>query len=198
MAGRVNLTVSFKELVSKNFLGNILCFLQLSGYATDGFGHWLPHLSHSSKTSQFDVQLDHLNSSSGFNHSRFAIELYVVSEGEPEESIVRQISTTLDDEHTPGIFKTEELIMPGVNSSYQSYFQWRPVVYTTPVRDLSESTGVTVGQSAKVDQPAKTLRNTLLYSLYGDELDQLFVRKINVTLGAPEDGFYRKTKYQAW
>ena len=104
----------------------------------------------------------------------------------------------MDDEHTPGIFKTEELIMPGYNDSYQSYIQWRPVVYTTEGRDLSESTGVTVGEAVRVYEAAVNLKNTLLYTLYGEDLDMLFVRKINVTLGSPEDGFYHKTKYQAW
>ena len=38
----------------------------------------------------------------------------------------------------------------------------------------------------------------LLYALYGDDLDSILVRKMNVTFGSPEDGFYKKTKYQAW
>jgi len=119
--------------------------LTISAYAKEGFGHWLPHLSHSTKTSQVDIQLQHLESSSGFNNSRFALELYVVSSSPKDTSLIRQKSYTLDDEHTPGIFKTMELILPGENLSnetnYQAYLQWRPVVYTTQARDLSESTG---------------------------------------------------------
>ena len=34
--------------------------LTLSGYSSDGFGRWLPHLSHSRKTNQFDIQLQDL------------------------------------------------------------------------------------------------------------------------------------------
>ena len=89
-----------------------------------------------------------MESSSGFNNSRFALELYVVSSSPKDTSLIRQKSYTLDDEHTPGIFKTMELILPGENSSnetnYQAYLQWRPVVYTTQARDLSESTGMSL------------------------------------------------------
>ena len=173
--------------------------LTLSAYSNDGFGHWLPHLSHNSKTSQVDIQLEHLESSSGFNNSRYAIELYIVSETTSEASIIRQVTTTLDDEHTPGIFKTEELIMPGQSGTdYKSYLQWRPVVYTTRARDLSESTGVNVSQSIKVTQIGATMKKSLLYVLYGDDLEDFMVRRVNVTFGSPDDGFFKKTKYQAW
>ena len=118
--------------------------LQISAYANEGYGKWLPHLSHSSKTSQVDIQIVGLESGSGFNNSRFALELYLCSTASKASAIRKQVSTTLDDEHTPGIFKTMEIILPGQNetdSNYQSYLQWRPVVYTTDSRDLSESTG---------------------------------------------------------
>lgn len=175
--------------------------LTLSAYSNEGFGHWLPHLSHSSETSQVDIQLQKLESISGFNCSRFALEIYVVSESEGSNSVIRQKSTTLDDEHTPGIFKTEELVLPGwqKNSTrYQSYLQWRPVVYTTNERDLSESTGVNVSSSVQIEKIDENLRKSLLYVLYGEDLNFLLVRKVNVTFGAAEDGYYKKTKYHAW
>lgn len=176
--------------------------LTMSAYSNDGFGHWLPHLSHSSQTCQVDIQLQGLNSTSGFNNSRYALEMYVVSDTDKTTPVTRQVSTTLDDEHTPGIFKTEELVLPGTsenNSTYQSYMQWRPVVYTTPSRDLSESTGVNVSSSVAVQREQDDdLNKTLLYILYGDDLNDILVRKINVTFGAPEDGYYKKHYYHAW
>jgi len=176
--------------------------LTLSAYSNDGFGHWLPHLSHNSKTSQVDIQLEHLESSSGFNNSRYSVELYIVSNTSANSSVIRQVTTTLDDEHTPGIFKTEELIMPGDNrngtTKHKSYLQWRPVVYTTRARDLSESSGVNVSQSIRVTEIGSKLSKSLLYVLYGNDLENYLVRRINVTFGSPEDGFFKKTKFQAW
>lgn len=175
--------------------------LQLSAYSTEGFGHWLPHLSHNTKTSQVDIQLERLNSSSGFNHSRFALEMIVVSETASDSLVARQVSTTLDDEHTPGIFKTEEMILPGNTANrtnYQSFLQWRPVVYTTRARDLSESTGVNVSQTVVVQEIDDQIKKSVLYAMYGENIRNYLVRKFNVTFGSPEDGFYKKTKYNAW
>jgi len=175
--------------------------LTISAYASEGYGHWLPHLSHSSKTCQVDIQLQKLLSDSGFNHSRYALELYFVSNSSRENNATRQVSKTLDDEHTPGIFQTNELILPGNANltDQQSYLQWRPVVYTTMSRELSESTGVVVNPSVKVTKPTHgPLNKTLLYILYGDDLNEYFIRKVNVTFGSPKDGFYKKTNYSAW
>jgi len=175
--------------------------LTISAYATEGYGHWLPHLSHSSKTCQVDIQLEKLISGSGFNHSRYGLEMYFVSNSSRENNATRQISRTLNDEHTPGIFQTNELILPGNNDNLtdqQAYLQWRPVVYTTMSRELSESTGVVLHQSVKVEKVDGILNKTLLYILYGDDLNEYFVRKVNVTFGAPKDGFYKKTNYSAW
>ena len=94
--------------------------------------------------------------------------------------------------------QTQELIIPGYNSSLQSYLQWRPVVYTTPARDLSSSTDVTVQHSQEVRNPAKLLGKSMLYAFYGEDLEDMLVRRVVVTLGAAGDGFYKKTKFQAW
>ena len=80
----------------------------------------------------------------------------------------------------------------------QSYLQWRPVVYTTPVRDLSDATGVSVGSPVDVQDPAKVFERTLLYALYGEELNFMLVKAFNVSLGSKGDGFYQKSGYQAW
>jgi len=175
--------------------------LTISAYATEGYGHWLPHLSHSSKTCQVDIQLQKLLSNSGFNHTRYGLEMYFVSNSSRDNNATRQISKTLDDEHTPGIFQTNELILPGNHDNLtdqQSYLQWRPVVYTTMSRELSESTGVIVNPSVKVEKVDGHLNKTLLFILYGDDLNEFFVRKVNVTFGSPKDGFYKKTNYSAW
>ena len=56
-----------------------------------------------------DIQLDHLSSNSGFNQSRFALQFVVVSDTDDYSSNVTwQTTTTLDDEHTPGIFKVQK------------------------------------------------------------------------------------------
>jgi hypothetical protein len=72
------------------------------------------------------------------------------------------------------------------------------VVYTTTVRDLSESTGVFIGTPVDVTSPTTSLNTSLLYALYGEELNYMLVKTFNVSLGSKGDGFYRKTNFQAW
>jgi hypothetical protein len=90
------------------------------------------------------------------------------------------------------------LVIPGKNKSLQSYLQWRPVVYTTTVRDLSESTGVVVGEPVDLLFPSQHLKKSLLYALYGEDINSMLVKTFNVSLGSKGDGYYKKTNYQAW
>ena len=71
------------------------------------------------------------------------------------------------------------------------------MVYTTRARELSESTGINVSQSLGIDHLDDTLKKSLLYALYGENLNDHLVRRVNITFGSG-DKFYKKTKYQAW
>lgn len=60
-----------------------------------------------------DIQLDRIRTASGFNMSRFALEFVIVSDTDrvnANKSLTPQNTTTLDDEHTPGIFKVLQLL----------------------------------------------------------------------------------------
>ena len=90
--------------------------LQLSGYAYDGYGQWLPHLAHASRTNQFDIQLHNLTSDSDFTAPRFALEFAIVSYCTEQDrcknlNITKSKTTSLDDEHTPGIFSVSYTIV---------------------------------------------------------------------------------------
>merc|ERR1712029_451798 len=101
-------TNNYTQKPGQSVVTNGTLNLTLSGYSDDGFGRWLPHLSHSRKTNQFDIQLQGIETKSGFNCSRFGLELVIVSyvdkHGPQGTEVKRQNTTTLDDEHTPGIF----------------------------------------------------------------------------------------------
>ena len=94
--------------------------------------------------------------------------------------------------------QTDELRIPGINSTLESFVQWRPIVYTTNHRELAQSGGLSTGKAKKVKEAAKVYNNTLLYALYGPELDRILVNAINVTFGVKGDNYYDHTKYLAW
>ena len=79
--------------------------ITFAAYANEGFGEWLPHLSHSHKTNQLDIQLQNITTNSGFNFSRFGIEMVLVASLNPSINDERRIRHTNDDEHTPGTFE---------------------------------------------------------------------------------------------
>ena len=68
---------------------------------------------HDTRTNQFDIQLQHLKSDSGFEAPRFAIEFVIVSyckgtDGCQKQNLTRIKTTSIDDEHTPGIFSVRK------------------------------------------------------------------------------------------
>ena len=89
--------------------------------------------------------------------------------------------------------------MPGKNESMKSYIQWRPIVYNTMDRVLSSSTGLTLMPDADVPEPAAThLKESIMFLLYGMDLNDVVVKAFNISFGAHGDGGYQKTQYHAW
>ncbi len=72
------------------------------------------------------------------------------------------------------------------------------MVYTSPDRDLAHSTAINVSSVSRVTQPGAVLNDSVLYAMYGLDLDDMLVRRIRVTLGQTDDGGYQKSSYQAW
>ena len=81
----------------------------------------------------------------------------------------------------------------------RSFIQWRPIVYNSIHRELTQSTGLNMGAPQHIVDASTLYNNTLLYALYGPDLDNVFVSAINISFGQKGDqGFYDHTNYQAW
>jgi len=78
-----------------------------------------------------------------------------------------------------------------------SYLQWRPVSYISASRDVTSSTE-TVQYPPKQVFNYTSIKNSMLYCYYGDEIANLLLQKIMVSLGSKGDGFYKKTNYLTW
>ncbi|XP_040567221.1 glycosylated lysosomal membrane protein A [Lepeophtheirus salmonis] len=195
-----HLTIQFvSQHCSFNDMGNDKGKINItvSAFIDDGYGYWLPHLAHSYRTCEVDVQLDGIQTGSNFTNGRFSI-LMLVDSSSSEGSFSRRQTESLNDEHTPGIFETNELIFSGMNKSQEAYIQWRPVVYSKHVRGLADSTRVFMSKGIAVTALHKYFNLTSLYAIYGNRIDQFLARRYLVSFGAPNDGFYNKTQYNAW
>lgn len=60
---------------------------------------------HTENSTQVDITFDNMQTNKSFSHSRFAIELLVVGEGNPSIPMFVNPRKSIDDEHTPGIFE---------------------------------------------------------------------------------------------
>ena len=77
----------------------------MHGFSTLNHSHIMPCMLHSENATQIDIIIDHLETKKEFTKSRFAIELLIVSETNPNETLNIDKKRKLDDEFTPGIFE---------------------------------------------------------------------------------------------
>ncbi|XP_043589291.1 glycosylated lysosomal membrane protein-like isoform X1 [Bombus pyrosoma] len=177
--------------------------VSLMGFCSLDHSEFMPHMLHTENSTQVDIILDHLQTNKSFTNSRFAIELLVVGEGNPEVPMFINPKKSLDDEHTPGIFDVVEVRTPPYKSmdNYETegaYLQWRPVSYTTMSRDITDSTETMQYPPLKVSNHTSTIIDSMLYCYYGDKVDNLLTQRIIVSLGSKGDGFYKRTYYSTW
>ena len=78
--------------------------MQLSAYGYLDHSEELPHLLHSANSTQVDLILDHLKTNSNFTKSRFALDVLLVSNDNPNSTAIIESRKSLDDENTPGVF----------------------------------------------------------------------------------------------
>ncbi|XP_072167172.1 glycosylated lysosomal membrane protein B-like [Diadema setosum] len=160
----------------------------------------LPHLQHTCNTTEFSLILDNLQQT--FNHSRFAIELLVVRDQEMEKDseIKMKINPSIDDEHTPAVFETYEVLLNRTSTSKQgSYLQWKPVVYTKRDRETGNSKLTKVYELNENASELCIPNYSVAHAYYGgDFVKVLDVRGFNISFGVSKDKFYNNTKYYVW
>ncbi|XP_046441974.1 glycosylated lysosomal membrane protein A-like [Daphnia pulex] len=194
-SGNVSASVAFRlssyDGVALDFSSNIE--ITLTAYGTRGRSPILPHLAFTENSTQVDFVFDHVETKESFTNARLAMELAAVV-SEPDSRFTLNVSQSLDDEYTPGVFKLME-VHSALN---QHWIQWRPVCYTSTQRDIGDSTGLYQTEIRNVSDD-NILDNTLLEWLSLD-LDTRFLlmKGFNVSFGVEGDGFYRASNYTAW
>lgn len=175
--------------------------LSLKGFCSLDHSEIMPHLLHTENSTLVDIVLDNMQTNISFSSSRFAIELLVVGEGNPDIPMFIDPKKTLDDEHVPGIFEIVEVRTPPYKrmNNYNTegaYLQWRPISYTNGFRDITGSTDTMQYPPLKVSNHTSAIVNSMLYCYYGDKVNDLLTQRIIVSLGTKGDGFYKK--YSTW
>lgn len=161
-----------------------------------------PHLLHSSNSSQMDITLENMPTS--FEKSRYGISLVTISSDPSNSTMVLNVKKTLDDEHDPGVFSIVEVTSPEARSPTDNvdlvkggYIQWRPIVFTSELRDVTNSSDSVQYDITPLNELDR-LEKTLFYKLFSDKLHDHLISTTNVTFGAAGDKYYKKTNFSSW
>ncbi|XP_034241250.1 glycosylated lysosomal membrane protein B-like [Thrips palmi] len=176
---------------------NGLIRVELETYRSTDHSPNLPHLLHSSNATLIELSIVNMVTSSGFENSRYAIELTMAANESSSGGIYSRSFKSLDDEHTPGVFTLVDLqTSASKQSGNGGYLQWRPVAYVADERDIINSTE-TAFYSVK-NGSLLQCEGTLLAAFSGFDLNTSLLKAVNVSFGASDDGFYSATNKTIW
>jgi len=110
----------------------------------------------------------------------------------------------IDDEHSPGIFKSYSLLIPLPSSTdlspsrvYQTHISWKPVAYNDVERNLKHQVFTyeysSMASYSQDDNLTRVLKPKSIGNFFIDEVEYY---GLNITMGLPEDGFYKG--YMSW
>lgn len=174
---------------------------------TEDYSTVLPYMMYNDNNTQVDIAFNdvqlNVTEDEYPKHPRVAFKYILVQDnGDRNESAGRmklEVSKTLDDEHSPGVFEVFHIKTP-VKGIDQSYLEWRPICYTAEVRDVIDSVDVVAYalQNASSVNHNDSIQDSILWSYFGSEIDSLTLEAMNISFGTPRDGFYNKTKHISW
>lgn len=90
-----------------------------------------------------------------------------------------------------------DLRTPVINER-SAYLQWRPVSYTDKLRDVTDSVGSIFYPVKKATVDDYFNKNNLLYMYYGENLFNNLLQRVNVSLGAKGENYYKESQYATW
>ena len=166
--------------------------MQFKAFATDEYDKTPPHERVSDSSSRFSLSLDRLPTTE--KSSRYGLHIAFLKQAQSAVPTY-DTSRSIDDEHTPGIFKLRKFHLP--TKGGKLFASWKPVAYT----EISRSHDV---QTFAHNFPNKdkgtlnkdaTFPKTIMSSLIGNKIDAYTV---TVSFGQAKDEWYRKTEFRSW
>ncbi|KAJ7365824.1 hypothetical protein OS493_002545 [Desmophyllum pertusum] len=175
-----------------SMLGGTVIF-QCNASASEGRESVLPHQKFTSNSTVFTLTLDHLTALKKRGHTRFIIELVSFTVDRSATCVTAELS--LDDEHTPAVFKT--IVINSTGFSGSSYSAWKPVAYTNNTRSLDHQVPSYAYYGNKhqyIKQSCDALPSTSnpsISSIVFHLKDTVFTSYgMNISFGQQKDGWY--------
>lgn len=182
-------------------------FLQCNASASQERESVLPHQQFTSNSTVFTLTLDRLTKlkQKAPGHTRFIFELVSFAVDQSTTCVAAQKS--LDDEHTPAVFKT--IVINSTGISGMSYSAWKPVAYLKESRSLSNqvpSFSYYGNKHQFINQNCHSLPSSSstqdFVSIVQHLKDAHFTTyRMNISFGQQKDGWYdgrEGSKYLSW
>lgn len=176
--------------------------MQCNASAGQGRESVLPHQKFTSNSTVFTLTLDHLTPNKTGKNTRFIFE--IVSFTVDKTSTCIKAQKSLDDEHTPAVFKTIVINSTGVGG--MSYSAWKPVAYTKVTRSLDNqvpSWAYYENEQQYIKQhcaPLPSSSSKPAFVSIAMHLDNVaFISQgMNISFGQKKDGWYEASHYLSW
>jgi len=174
---------------------------------TEDYSTVLPYMMYNENSTQIDIAFNDVQLNTTADeypaHPRVAFKYIMVQDNgnrnEEAGKMKLDVTKTLDDEHSPGVFEVYSVKTPAKGYD-QSYIQWKPICYTAEVRDVIDSVDVDAYsiQHASSVVHDDNVQDSILWSYFGTEIDNVTLQAMNISFGTVGDGFYNKTKHISW
>eukprot|EP00112_Aurelia_sp_Birch-Aquarium-sp1_P012226 Seg257.5 transcript_id=Seg257.5/GoldUCD/mRNA.D3Y31 product="Glycosylated lysosomal membrane protein A" protein_id=Seg257.5/GoldUCD/D3Y31 len=161
----------------------------LKTFSADDYDSDWPHEHVNENSTRFTITLSNLPTTD--KKSRYAVHVgFVKKSGLGAPSF--ETSRSIDDEHTPGIFKLWKLKVP-VGKDEQSFASWKPVAYRKAKREhVSQTFAYNFPKKVKGNLELGYVGRSLINSILRN--DKLETYTVTESFGQKDDGFYKGTK----
>nr|XP_056709190.1 glycosylated lysosomal membrane protein [Euleptes europaea] len=196
--GKLNetmLTATFQGVASSphGAFGNGSISFQVTAYEESSRDTCLPHLFHTANCSKVNFVMNGVPPRG--NHSRFALEIVTVEEGEGRKRL--ESIRSIDDEYTPTIFEMAQLVsVPHNHSTTSSFLQWKKTAYSSQHAERADTIRC---QYYQLQTNFTVPRPSIAHAYFREELESHDgVAAINISFGSEDSEAYEERHYLSW
>ncbi|XP_026542254.1 glycosylated lysosomal membrane protein [Notechis scutatus] len=188
------LSANFQGSSREGTFANGSISFKVTAYEEGSRDRPLPRLLHSANSSKVEFAMEGVVPRG--NHSRFALEILAVEEGNRRKQL--QSARSIDDEYTPTIFEMAQLTSEPHNHSLgSSFLQWKTAAYNskTPRRENTVHCQYYPLQAMRTLGP----EFRILQAYFGEDVEQrCSLSALNISFGSEDSEDYSEKRYLSW
>jgi hypothetical protein len=158
---------------------------------------YFPKTKYTLNSTVVDMSLLHFNYS--LKHGRIALEMVMVNGQQVDKSSTR-VTSTVDDEYTPSVFRTWEYYFNDRDHPSRAYLQWKPISYQNHHRrsTISQEANVAFPEGKAIGILNGRVPRSLASALFSDWTTELNGTALYMAFGTQGDGNYINSTHMTW